>query len=202
VAVNAALQDPTIAFVITISGPSTTMLDQFTFQHAMHFDGPALDDEQREAFIAFQDGLYNYLGTGVAGPNLETQYAAAQSEPWWLHFENWGFGGTMPSVDSLDSRSFEVFRKIQYDPYRSVFNATAPLLYIYGSQDVQTPVPESVERLKRITALRPSLDITVHEFNDMGHSMYMRDDDGNPIPLIREDIRAAINSWLKKFEAK
>ena len=126
VVLEVAAADPSIALVITSSGPGVTMADQERFATEAHMTAAGAPAEAVAGALATQDALMTLVR---AGADFETVQAAA------------GDDGHGPGDDA----EIELVRRwLDHDPRPALEQLTCPLLAIFGEQDLVTPVEESV----------------------------------------------------------
>ena len=142
VVLEVAAADPSIAFVVTNSGPGVTMARQERFATGAHMTaGGAPADVVADA-LATQDALMALVRDGA---DIETVRAAA------------GGDGQGPG----DAGELELVRRwLDHDPVPNLERLESPLLAIFGGQDLHVPVEESVAVFRAARAGRPGeLDI-------------------------------------------
>jgi uncharacterized protein len=126
VVLEVAAADPSVAFVITNSGPGVTMARQERFATEAHMVAAGAPADAVAGALATQDSL---MALVRAGADFETVQAAA------------GDDGQGPGDDA----ELELIRSwLDHDPRPALERLTCPLLAIFGGQDLVTPVEDSV----------------------------------------------------------
>jgi pimeloyl-ACP methyl ester carboxylesterase len=126
VVLEVAAEDPSVAFVITNSGPGVTMARQERFATEAHMVAAGAPADAVAGALATQDGL---IALVRAGADFDTVRAAA------------GEDGHGPGDDA----ELELVRSwLDHDPRPALERLTCPLLAIFGARDLVTPVADSI----------------------------------------------------------
>jgi pimeloyl-ACP methyl ester carboxylesterase len=142
VVLEAAAADPSLAFVITNSGPGVTMACQERFATEAHMSAGGAPAEAVAGALATQDALMALVRDGA---DFETVQAIAG-----------GDGPGPRDAAELD----HVRRWLDHDPRPALERLTSPLLAIFGDEDLNVPVGESIAVFRAARAGRPGgLDI-------------------------------------------
>jgi uncharacterized protein len=142
VVLEAAAVDPSVAFMITNSGPGVTMARQERFATEAHMTAAGAPAEAVAGALAAQDAL---IALVRGGADIETVQAAAAED------------GHGPG----DAAELELVRRwLDHDPRPALERLTCPLLAIFGEKDLVTPVEDSIAVFRAARAGRPGqLDI-------------------------------------------
>jgi uncharacterized protein len=126
VVLEVAAADPSIAFVVTNSGPGVTMASQERYATEAHLRSSGASDEAVTAALDKHDAL---VGLVRDGADFETVAALA------------GDDGPGPR----DAAELELVRRwFDHDPRPALERIACPILAIYGENDLLVPVDESV----------------------------------------------------------
>jgi pimeloyl-ACP methyl ester carboxylesterase len=172
VVLEVAAADPSVAFVITNSGPGVTMARQERFATEAHMTAAEAPAEAVAGALATQDAL---IALVRAGADIETVQAAA------------GEDGHGPG----DAAELELVRRwLDHDPRPTLERLTCPLLALFGEKDLVTPVEESIAVFSAARAGRPGeLDIAILAGGD--HRLQS----GEP-PTLHPDYDRTLGDWI------
>jgi uncharacterized protein len=175
VVLEVAAADPSLAFVITNSGPGVTMARQERFATEAHMNAAGAPAEAVAGALATQDALVALVRGGA---DYETVKAAA------------GEDGHGPA----DAAELELVRRwLDHDPRAALERITCPLLAIFGDEDLLVPVEESIAVFRDARADRPeSLDVETLAGAD--HRLQV----GDP-KVLHPAYEAALGDWITRF---
>ena len=162
VAPLAGTLSPQVAFVVAVSGASTTAIDQVNHEMRNTFRQAGLDERGVEAGMRLQHLAANYVRSGEWDPYQQAIQQALASP---LKPVAEGFPQTR------DSWVWTWWRLIgEYDPLPYWKALKVPALVMYGALDEQdnVPVAESTRRLGEVTGT----DLTVRVFPGAGHALF------------------------------
>jgi uncharacterized protein len=137
VVIEVAAADPSVAFVITNSGPGVTMARQERYATEAHMTAAGAPADAVAGALATQDALIALVRNGA---DIETVQAAA------------GEDGHGPA----DAAELELVRRwLDHDPLPALERLTCPLLALFGENDLVTPVEDSIAVFRAARAGRP-----------------------------------------------
>jgi pimeloyl-ACP methyl ester carboxylesterase len=173
VVLEVAATDPSVAFVVTNSGPGVTMEQQERYATEAHMAAGGAPAEAIAGALAKQDALMALVRDGA---DFETVVAAA--------------GGDGPP----DALELELVRRwLEHDPRAALERLESPLLAIFGDEDRHVPVEESIAVFRAARADRPeSLDVETLAGAD--HRLQV----GDPKAL-HPAYEAALGDWITRF---
>ena len=166
--------DPSVAFVITNSGPGVTMARQERFSTEAHMTAGGAPAEAVTGALALQDTLYALVRSGA---DLATVQATAGED---------GHGPSDPAELEL------VRRWLDHDPRPALERLTRPLLAIFGDEDLFTPVEDSIAVFSAARADRPG-DLEVVTFSGADHRLQS----GEP-PALHPAYAATLGDWITR----
>jgi pimeloyl-ACP methyl ester carboxylesterase len=164
-----ATLSPDVAFVISLSGPGVSPLQQSLYQRMWELvdDGFAIDDAR--TFTAVREKIWKYFQTGEGREAALAALLAVSNEEW---FSQTGWDTQLPTADSLSPRSLAWFREhATYDPLPVAKSVQVPVLHIYGAKDRHIPVEASVGALRGAYASGDNSDVTFRIFPEGGHGL-------------------------------
>ncbi|MDX6423697.1 MAG: uncharacterized protein QOI67_1168 [Gaiellaceae bacterium] len=173
VVLDVAAIDPSVAFVVTNSGPGVTMERQERYATEAHMAAAGAPADAIAAALAKQDALMALVRDGA---DFETVVAAA--------------GGEGPP----DLLELELVRRwLEHDPRAALEQLECPLLALFGDEDLHVPVEESIAVFRAARADRPgSLDVETLPGAD--HRLQV----GDPKAL-HPAYDAALCDWITRF---
>ena len=174
VVLDVAAADPTIAYVVTNSGPGVTWAQQGRYATAAHLaaDGASADDV--DAALVGYDRIVALVR---AGADFETVTDAADAA---------GQGGNGPA----DAGELELARAwLDHDPRQALELIDAPILAVFGGSDLVVPVDDSVAVFEAARRGRP---LTVEVFTEADHRVQV----GEP-PALHPDYLRTVTGWIR-----
>jgi pimeloyl-ACP methyl ester carboxylesterase len=177
VVLEAAAADPSVAFVVTNSGPGVTMARQERFATEAHMTAAGAPAEAVAAALTTQDALVALVRGGA---DFETVKTAA------------GEDGHGPS----DAAELDLVRRwLDHDPRPALERLTCPLLAIFGDEDLFTPVEESIAVFREARAGRPG-DLEIATLPGGDHRLQT----GVP-PTLHPAYAATLGDWISRHAA-
>jgi pimeloyl-ACP methyl ester carboxylesterase len=134
VVLEVAAADPSVAFVVTNSGPGVTMERQERYATEAHMTSAGAPADAIAGVLAKQDALMALVRDGA---DFETVVAAAD-------------GDGPPNALELEL----VRRWLDHDPRPALERLERPLLAIFGDEDLHVPVDESIAVVRAARANR------------------------------------------------
>ncbi len=173
VVLEVAAADPSVAFVVTNSGPGVTMERQERYATEAHMAAAGAPADAIAGALAKQDALMALVRDGA---DFETVLAAA--------------GGDGPP----DALELELVRRwLDHDPRTALERIECPLLAIFGDEDLHVPVEASIAVFRAARADRPeSLDVVTLPGAD--HRLQ----NGDPKTL-HAGYEPALGDWITRF---
>jgi dienelactone hydrolase len=152
----AAADDPSIAFVIAVSGPSTSFADVQRHQFDVYLrpSNGVSAEERGEALAVLADLEAGARSGGGPAEELRQRMAEVHATRWGAAlevFEQW------PSP--ADLREQLRWRDLDLDPAPYWKRVRVPVLAVYGADDRQIPLARTVERLRSVLADHPAARI-------------------------------------------
>jgi pimeloyl-ACP methyl ester carboxylesterase len=160
----AATYDTSAAFVVMVSAPVVTPLDQTRYERAEELIARGIDRKDADAIAALRRRIWEYwlapAGSGsAASDSLRRAFEKAVKRPWFpaavvahdlpeslvvdeamamnVHPARGWFAGDMPAFWSL-----------RHDPVAVLRRVRSPVLAIYGDEDREVPVAPSVANFR------------------------------------------------------
>jgi pimeloyl-ACP methyl ester carboxylesterase len=172
VVLEVAAADPSVAFVVTNSGPGVSMARQERYATEAHMTAAGAPPDAVAGALETQDAL---MALVRGGADFETVQAAA------------GDDGHGPSDDA----EIELVRRwLDHDPRPALEKLTCPLLAIFGGNDLVTPVEESIAVFRAAYAGRPG-DLDIETLPAADHRLQS----GDPATL-HPAYAAALGDWI------
>ena len=177
VVLEVAAADPSVAFVITNSGPGVTMARQERFATEAHMTAAGAPAEAVAGALATQDAL---IALVRAGADIETVQAAA------------GEDGNGPE----DAAELELVRRwLDHDPRPALERLTCPLLALFGENDLVTPVEDSIAVFRAARAGRHG-DLNIETLAGGDHRLQI----GEP-PALHPTYHETLGDWILRHGA-
>ncbi len=218
IAPMAAAVDSEIAFVLLVSAPVVSPLDQLAYQRAEELiAGGGLARSDAEAIVRLRKRIWEFWldppGTGTAASDsLRLAFEKARKRPWYSRaVERGDLPESLIPDEAMGSENhparawlpddMAVFWSLDHDPAWALERVSAPILALYGEEDRVIPTTKSVtalraavwrSRIKRHRAVAhvfPSADHTIHVKS--GSGLFARVE---PAPGYRDSV----TNWLKR----
>jgi uncharacterized protein len=172
VVLEAGAADPSVAFVVTNSGPGVTMTRQEQFATEAHMTAGGASAAEVSEALAAQDAIFALVRGGA---DFETVKAAA------------GDDGPGPG----DAAELDLVRRwLDHSPLPALERLACPLLAIFGEKDLHVPVEESVAIFRAARSDRPG-DLDIEIFSGADHRLQT----GDP-PALHPDYAATLGEWI------
>jgi pimeloyl-ACP methyl ester carboxylesterase len=172
VVLEVAAADPSVAFVVTNSGPGVTMARQERFSTEAHLTAAGAPAEEVSRALATQDAL-EALVRGRA--DFETVQAAA------------GEDGQGPA----DAAELDLDRRwLDHDPRSALERLVCPLLAVFGGDDLVVPVAESIAIFRDAREGHPG-DLDIETFPGADHRVQI----GDP-PTLDPAYEPMLGDWI------
>jgi pimeloyl-ACP methyl ester carboxylesterase len=183
-----------IRFVINVSGPGVSPLRQIAFQRSRELlNSEKIDESEVEAVRRLYETAYGYWTSGRGYDEAAKHFAGFATKEW---FSLVGWPDTLPQLNELPAESFVRKPALRFDPQEIYRIIEDPVLVLYGRDDQQIPVEESMAAIEEAKLKNPNADITIRVFEDTGHGILQRGEDN-----LRYFVRGypeLMLSWLKK----
>ena len=178
VALDVAAADPTIAFVVTNSGPGVTWARQGRYATAAHLRATGVQPEAVARAVDAYDGI---MAMTRAGLDFDAILAAAER-------------AGLADLGPADAAELELARHwLDHDPRVALERLDAPLLALFGGADLVVPVDESVAAFEAARRGRPG-ELTIEIFDGADHRLRV----GQP-PRLHPDYLATLVRWLRRI---
>lgn len=190
IALFAASKDVPIAFIVTLSGPTTTPVEQghFIVEAALRKKGHP-DAEILEA-LALDRQVTEVYRTDTGWDQARSAVEAARSKPW---FADAGVG-----IQPRDSWNWKWYRDLpfDFDPLPLLEGLRIPLLATYGGNDALVPSRAAAATIESLRA--KGKDFTSRVFPGVGHILYT--ETGGPSRSWRapEEYWVMLVDWLRR----
>ena len=172
VVLEACAVDPSVAFVVTNSGPGVTMARQELFATQAHMTAGGASAAEVSLALAAQEAI---MALVRGGADFETVKAAA------------GDDGQGPG----DAAELDLIRRcLDHDPRPALERLACPLLAIFGEKDLHVPVEESVATFRAARSDRPG-DLDIEILPGADHRLQI----GDP-PALHPGYAATLGEWI------
>ena len=184
----AASMSPTVAAVISLSGPGVSPYRQeaYRVEHMLR-DADATDDQVAEAMAFFHHRADRFR----RGDDLEEVLADQlrhRDAPWYPALGD----------DGVVEHLAFMARIYDYDPAPALARVTCPLLAIWGARDTYVPVAASAEAFAAGLGRAGNAHFRLEVVRDADHGLRLPatggDERGPPIP----DLMDMLVSWLRR----
>lgn len=215
VAPLAAEHDTVAAFVVLVSAPVVTPLEQTMVQRTEELAAKGLDKGTAETIARLRRRIWDYwlspLGSGTAvSDSLHDAFRTATKRPWFAgavvshdlpeslivdegmgskeHPARWWFKDDMPTFWSL-----------RHDPVGVLMRVRAPILAVYGDEDRVVPVVESVVNFQAALGRSYNRRGVVRTFRGADHAMLVRQGAGLLTKIeLAPGYRDTVTAWLDR----
>lgn len=160
---------PDVKFVIDVSGPGVSPLEQNVYSRSMELAEQGFSVEEVGEVIRVRRLLWTYYQTERGREELEHVWTWAKSRPWFARM-NWPDAPPMTSELSDEQRHFYRVH-CAYEPVPVVERIKVPVLYLLGGKDRHIPVPETEAALVAAFKKSRNPDVTIRVFPNAGHGI-------------------------------
>lgn len=184
----AASRSDRIAWVVAISGPGVSPLEQNIYDKTNRFAASGATDDQIARFSETIRRVWTYLATGADRAEAQEAWDQLENEPYFDQYD----GPPMMDRDTLlrHPRMLSYEAHSNYEPAPVLASLTVPMLAVFGSEDRVVPVERSVEVMEEAFASsgRPSL-LTTRVIPGADHGLRVEKDGGRQLPFeVIDDI--------------
>ncbi len=189
----AASTSDKIAFVVSISGPGVSPLEQNIHDKSNQFAATGATSEQVETFRRTIRVVWTYLVTGNGRDEAEKAWAAVADTEWFQRGYN---GPPMMDRDRVlgDPRMAHYVAHSRYEPVPVLRTLTVPMLAVFGEKDPVLPVQASVAAMKEAFD-RPDGHLTVQVVPGANHGLSV---EGRGLA---EGYPEAVVTWVRNVVA-
>jgi pimeloyl-ACP methyl ester carboxylesterase len=139
----AASLSPKVSFMVIVSGPPMTPLEQEYYEVETELKADGVPNDQIAEVLALLRTRRESYRT-QDWEQLQQAIEAARARPW---FERWA----NPNLPDQSSTSYRWYRRVMdYDPLPVLKGLKIPVFAAYGEKDVLVPAERSVEIMRRI----------------------------------------------------
>lgn len=165
----AASRSPEVAFVISISGPGVSPLEQNIHDKTNQFRATGAAMEQVDEFARVIRLVWTYLVTGEGQEEAQDAWDGVADQGWFGSGYN---GPPMMDRETLlaDPRMIHYVAHSSYDPVVALERVQVPMLAVFGGDDTVVPVERSV-RAMRAAASKAGNRLTVKIFPGADHGL-------------------------------
>lgn len=165
----AASLDPTVAFIIMVSGPAVSPAEQGRYGIEQFSRVKGFPEREIQQAVTLHDAIIEAArqhlpyaqvsafitrDTNQARKIWETYYGE-WDEPLWVFFQ----------------------RILEYDPLPALAHVRCPILAIYGERDVLVPVQKSVSLMQQVFARSGQQQATIRVFPEADHGIQLDEGD-------------------------
>jgi len=185
----AASRDTTIAFVVLVSTPFVTPLNQVSYRRTEDLVARGMEREEAEALVGLRRRIWEYwlspAGSGTpASDSLRKALDAARRRPWFApaveardlpeHLPpDEGMGAVNHPARWWLRDNFPAFWSLRYDPAPALAAVRAPMLAVYGAEDRALRLEEHGKRFRRAVGPRFGRDALVRIFPGADHMLHV-----------------------------
>ena len=188
VAPLAASMSPTVAGVITLSGPGVSPYQQEAYRVEAMLRHAGVAEEQIAEAMAFFHHRATRLRRGDDLEEVLAEQLAHRDAPWYPALGD----------DGVVEHLAFMARIYDYDPVPALERVTCPLLAIWGQRDIYVPVAASAERFAAALGRAGNGSFRLEVVPDADHGLRLPatgDDERGPrIP----DLMDMIVTWLRR----
>jgi hypothetical protein len=157
-----------IAFVVSISGPGVSVLEQVVYIRGQEMLEQGFTSAEIAAASRYRRLLYAYYGTGEGRSEVAAVLDSVRQEPW---FQRAQFRDSLPEPTDLRTSRFDFYRNLQFDPDSVLSELSVPVLAVFGGMDRNLPVDASVTRMRAAFVRAGNQDATIVVFPRAGHGL-------------------------------
>jgi pimeloyl-ACP methyl ester carboxylesterase len=189
----AASKSDKVSFVVAISGPGVSPLEQNIYDKTNQFEATGAPAEQVQQFNRVVRLVWTYLATGADRAAAQEAWDAVKDQPW---FKDYFRGAPMGDRDELlqDPRLLSFAEHNAYEPVPVLERLRVPMLAVFGGADRIVPVEESVAAMREAFARGGNTGLTVWVFPGANHGVAVRNPEGGWSPA--QGYHAFVVDWV------
>ena len=191
----AASKSDGLAFVIAVSGPGVSPLEQNLFDKGNQLRARGLPDQVVDAVTEMRRLHWTYLTHGTGLEEARAMWETIREEPWFSEIE-WPI--PMGDRESLLAhprlRSFAAHNA--YEPRPVLERLDVPFLAVFGEADTIVPVEASVEVMRSALEKAGNTDATLRVFPEADHGIRVRTPDGGF--ALAPGYMELLEGWLRE----
>jgi len=157
-----------VAFVVSISGPGVSVLEQVVYIRGEELLAQGWSLEDVEAVTRYRRLLYSYYGTGTGRAFMQQALDSVRTKAWFRRAE---FRDVLPPTEELAGPRYDFYRNLQFDPDSVLDRIRVPVLTVFGGMDRNVPVDASVNRMRAAFVRGRNRDATIVVFPRAGHGL-------------------------------
>lgn len=175
----AATLEPRVAFVVAVSEPGMSPLEQSGFQRASEWIEQGLAPADAQAARAMRTLLFEYWHGDVPRVRADSAWAAVRAQPWFGRvtqseelFARLAPYEHVPPASALPPAFARAVREHYFhDPIPVAERLRVPVLHLYGEADRHLPVAESAAAFRAAYARAGNAEATIRVIAHAGHGM-------------------------------
>lgn len=212
-----ASRDSLIAFVILVSAPVVSPLDQLTFQRTGQLVAHGMKRPEAEAQSRLRRRIWEFWlappGTGTpSSDSLRLAFETARKQGWFASavvsrdlpevlIPDEGMGTVNHPARAWLVKDMPAFWSLRHDPVGALKGIRVPILAIYGEKDTEVPVLESIANFRAALGRAAKRRGVVRSFPGADHALQVRSGPGwfaklAPAPGYRDTIL----TWIGRVE--
>ncbi|HEU4724988.1 MAG TPA: alpha/beta hydrolase [Candidatus Eisenbacteria bacterium] len=213
VAPLAAVYDSVATFLVLVSAPVVSPLDQLSYQRTEELAARGMKRTDAEAQTRLRRRIWEFWmappGSGTtSSDSLRRAFEAATKRPWFAAavesrdlpetlIPDEGMGAVNHPARAWLAKDMPAFWSLRHDPIGILERVRVPILAIYGDQDRDVPVVESVVNFQAALGRAYNRRGIIRPFRGADHALNVRSGPGllakvEPAPGYRDTVVA----WL------
>lgn len=173
----AASKSNLISFVIMISGPSISPLEQNLFDKGNQLKGGGYDEDEIENVTNLRRLVWTYLTNGDGKEEAQKAWDEAKSESWFRAFKN-----QIPMGDRVQllrhPRLTHFAAHSRYDPEPTLRALQVPVLAVYGNSDTIVPAKRCADLLDSFFQDERKSLLTIKRIEGADHGIRVQNESG------------------------
>jgi pimeloyl-ACP methyl ester carboxylesterase len=186
-----------IAFMILMSAPAGTIADNIYFELRQRMLHDHFNEKEISAATATLRAQIDALAGTESWDRARTMYEAAIRQKWFADLAMRPHQQFPPANGLAEAQR----RALLYDPLPIVRRVTVPTLALYGALDRNVDSSHDSALLRTVLTKAGVRDLTVHVYENAGHSLSVSADGHDEGPLPRQYVRGfprIMLDWLKR----
>lgn len=209
----AAAHDSAIAFVVVVSAPVVSPLEQLTYQRAEQLVARGMTRHEAEAVARLRRRIWQFWlappGTGSASSDsLRRAFDSARKRAWFAAavesrdlpetlIPDEGMGAVNHPARWWLAKDMPTFWSLQHDPVGILERVHVPILALYGENDRDVPVVESVVNFQAAVGRGYNRRAIAYPFRGADHSLNVRSGPGFLAKIeTAPGYRDTVMAWL------
>ncbi len=180
-----------MAFALVNSGGGVSPYDEEIFSYNTNMKFSGIDEVGRHAGIKMVEKYMAYLKTGEGRSELKEQMETHKNTAW---FKVLGLDRIFVSPENRVNWAWVA----TYEPEQDISQMKQPIMLMFGSQDHQQPVAQSIKAWQSALDVAKNTNYLIKVYENTGHALVVGGHHAKGFPQYAENHIQDMKNWLQK----